>query len=107
MTSFVGREKEVFDFMRQRNIPVYHKSNLFTRDVQTAIRDFVRERENRDIVMLEVDALTADFLADLEKRGLIVPFRHHSYILQMPDYRLEPAKKEPATAETGQESVPA
>jgi hypothetical protein len=107
MTSFVGREKELFDYMRERNIPVYHHSNLFTRDVQTAIRDYIRERENRDIMTLEVDRLAAEFLDDLERRRVIVPFRPNSYTLELEEYRLEPAKKEETPAQTSQESVPA
>ena len=99
MDSFVGRETLLFDYMRAHGYPVYHQSNLFVRDVQAAIREYAREKEHRDIGTLEVDRLAAEFVADLERRGVAVPFRHQTYILQMEAYRLQPAATEEKTAE--------
>ncbi len=107
MTSFVGREKELFDHMREKGIPVYHLSNLFVRDIQAAIRDIARQKENTDIGTREIDRLAAEFVADLEKRGVIVPFRNNTYVLHMEEYRLKPVEKEASAEETDAEAVTA
>lgn len=104
MSSFVGRETELFDYMREHGYPVYHMSNLFVRDVQAAIREYMRKKENRDIGTLEVDRLAEEFIKDAEARGVITPFRNNTYILHLEKYRLEPvaateAETEEAAAE--------
>lgn len=106
--SFVGRERELFDHMRERGIPVYHLSNLFVRDIQAAIRDFAREKENTDIGTREIDRLAEEFVSDLEHRGVIIPFRNNTYVLHMEEYRLKSAKdEETETAASPSEAVPA
>ena len=100
MDSFIGRETLLFDYMRAHGYPVYHQSNLFTRDVQSAIREYMREKENRDIGTLEVYRLAEEFIVDLERRGVIVPFRNKTFILQMEQYRLHPKAKDEQEAET-------
>lgn len=106
MNSFVGRETVLFDYMREHGIPVYHKSNLFVRDVQAAVRGYMREKENEDIGTLEIDRLAAEFITDLEKRGIIVPFHNNTYVLHLESYQLQPVKAE-ETAETADAAVTA
>jgi hypothetical protein len=99
MKSFVGHEILLFDYMRERSLPVYHESILFVRDVQSAIRDYMREKENTVLGTLEVDRLADEFIADLELRGRIVPFGNNTYLLKFENYRL-PSTKAEAPAET-------
>ena len=54
---------------------------------------------SRDIGTLEVDRLAEEFIADLERRAVIVPFRNNTYILQMEQYRLQPKAKDEQEAE--------
>ncbi|MFZ1729268.1 MAG: hypothetical protein WBQ23_01465 [Bacteroidota bacterium] len=107
MTSFIGREKELFDFMRKRKIPVYHRSNIFLRDIQAAIREFTREIDDRDLGTREIDRLAAEFVSDLEKRGVIEQFRPNTYILHLEEYQLKPAVKETPADEPAKEAVTA
>lgn len=108
MTSFIGREKELFDFMRQRGIPVYHLSNLFVRDIQAAIREISRDHENHDPGTREIDRLAAEFLSDLEKRGVIELFCPNTYVLHLEDYRLSPViAAEPSAEKSAAEAVSA
>ncbi len=107
MTSFIGREKELFDFMRKRGIPVYHLSNIFVRDIQAAIREFTRAIDDRDLGTREIDRLAADFVTDLEKRGIIVPFATNTYILHQEEYRLKPVEDEVPEEEAAEESAKA
>lgn len=98
MYSFVGEEKKLFDYMRTRGFPVYHRSNLFFRDIESAIRDYLREREGRDTSLRILERMTTDFIADLQSRGIIVPFTKNTYILHLEDYRLKPAGKDEETS---------
>lgn len=106
MTSFIGRERELFDFMRQRGIPVYHLSNLFMRDIQAAIRDFSRDKNDKDLGTREIDRLASEFASDLEKRNVIVAFRPNTYTLHMEDYQLKPAIEESRVEDGATETVP-
>ena len=106
MKSFVGREILLFDYMRERSFPVYHESILFVRDVQSAIRDYMREKENTVLGTLDVDRLADEFISDLELRGLIVLFRNNTYLLQLENYRL-PSTKAEAPAEKDAEAATA
>ncbi|MFA6232569.1 MAG: hypothetical protein WC824_00100 [Bacteroidota bacterium] len=106
MTSFIGRERELFDFMRQRGIPVYHLSNLFIRDIQAAIRDFYRDKNDKDLGTREIDRLASEFVSDLEKRNVIVAFRPNTYILHMEDYQLKPTIEESRVEGGATEAVP-
>lgn len=96
MTSFIGREKELFDFMRKRGIPVYHRSNIFVRDIQAAVREFTREIDDKALGTLEIDRIADEFVSDLEKRGIIIPFRANTYTLQLEEYQLKPVVEEKA-----------
>ncbi|MBR9978796.1 MAG: hypothetical protein KFH87_11985 [Bacteroidetes bacterium] len=103
MYTFVGEEKELFDYMRTRGFPVYDRSNLFLRDIESAIRDYLREREGRDVGLRVLEHMTTDFIADLQARGIIVPFIKNTYILHLEDYRLKPAIND---EESGSEEEP-
>jgi hypothetical protein len=106
MQSFIGKKKEVFDFMRAHNFPVYHASNIFYRDLEYAIRDYVRVHEKKDIGTRETGRLTAAFVEDLEKQDVLRPFAKNTWVLNDPEYLLPPettaddaANVSPATAD--------
>ncbi|MDX9757975.1 MAG: hypothetical protein RBU27_02345 [Bacteroidota bacterium] len=100
MKSFVGSETVLFDYMRAQGIPVYHKSNLFVRDVQAAIRGYMRDITHKDIGTLAVDRLAEEFLADLRTRGIAVPYAGNAFTLHLDSYQLKPRKEEQAAEET-------
>ncbi len=88
MRSFVGKKKELFDFMRANDFPVYHASNIFYRDMQYAIRDYVRVHEGKDIGWRECEALAAPFVRDLEEKDVLRPFARNTWVLNDPAYLL-------------------
>ncbi|MDT8325036.1 MAG: hypothetical protein RRA94_13060 [Bacteroidota bacterium] len=101
MRSFVGKKNELFDFMRDNDFPVYHASNIFYRDLQYAIRDYVRAKEGKDIGWRESDALAATFVRDLEEKDVLRPFSRNTWVLNDTQYLL------PSTAETTEEEIAA
>ena len=100
MRSFVGKKKELFDFMRANDFPVYHASNIFYRDVQYAIRDYVRVHEGKDVGRRESDTLASDFVNDLVTKGVMKPFSRNTWILNDTDYLL-PSTAGDSAAGTG------
>jgi hypothetical protein len=94
MHSFAGKERELFDYMRERGFPVYHLSNLFVRDIESAMRDYLRDRQGRDIGLRVLEKMTREFIEDLRSRGIIEPFSKNTYVLHLEDYRLKPATVE-------------
>lgn len=91
--SIVGKEKELFTFMKQRGYPVYHMSNMFLRDIQYGIRDYYRTTFGKDIGSRKSDTFAENFIADMESKGLLRRFTHNTWILLMPEF-LNPAKTE-------------
>ncbi len=104
MRSFVGKKKELFDFMRANDFPVYHASNIFYRDLQYAIRDYVRVHEGKDVGTRESDALAKAFVKDLEAKGVMKPFSHNTWILDDAEYLLPSTAEDSATKSEGAEA---
>ena len=102
MDSFIGKEKELFDYMRQNGFPVYHLSNFFYRDIQYAIRDFIRDHSGKDIGSRKMERLAEEFVADLEGRNILRPQAANTWVLFDERYRLpsEKEKEVSAAAET-------
>lgn len=93
MKSFVGRETELFDFMRAQGYGVYHLSNVFLRDIQYAVRDYHRVHEQKDIGTRASDRIAWELVQDLEKRGIFRPQAEKTWVLFDERYRL-PSQKE-------------
>jgi len=90
----VGKEKILFDYMRENGYAVYHRSNLFLRDIQYGIRDYFRSNHNTDIGSRVSDSTAAAFVADLEKRDLIRKSSRNTWILNMEEYLNPPHVEE-------------
>ncbi|MCB2204322.1 hypothetical protein KQI65_06190 [bacterium] len=88
MQTFVGKKKELFDFMRENDFPVYHASNIFYRDLQYAIRDYIRVHEGKDIGTRKMEELAREFVADLEREGILKPFARNTWLLNDVEYLL-------------------
>lgn len=93
MKSFVGRETELFDFMRAQGYGVYHLSNVFLRDIQYAVRDYHRVHEKKDIGTRASDRIASELVEDLEKRGILRPQAEKTWVLFDEHYRL-PSQQE-------------
>ena len=98
--SIIGKEKELFAFMKENGYPIFHQSNMFLRDIQYGIRDYYRSTYHKDIGSRKSDAYAKDFITDLESKGLLKRFTHNTWILQMIEFLNPPKveeKKETAT----------
>lgn len=91
--SIIGKEKELFTFMKEHGYPIFHLSNMFLRDIQYGIRDYYRKSYNKDIGTRKSDAFAKDFITDLESKSILQRFTHNTWILHMEDF-LNPMKVE-------------
>ena len=99
LKELIGNEHELFAFMMDHGFPVYHRSNMFLRDVEYAVRDYYRARHGIDLGTRKSDAIATEFIADLERRGVLKPYALHAWILNDERY-LKPAPvKEEAVPE--------
>ena len=107
MKTFIGSEHELFDFMKQDGLPVYHLSNMFLRDIQYAIRDYHRLHEGKDIGTRKSDELADAFVKDLVQRGVLIPRGEKTWLLNDDRYLLPTQKEqeEPASEDTPAEAT--
>ena len=47
----------ILDFMKSKGYPVFHKSNIFRRDIEYAIRDYSRTKTRKDLPTLKLGSL--------------------------------------------------
>jgi hypothetical protein len=94
LQELLNGEETLFAFMVEHGYPVYHKSNMFLRDVQYAVRDYYRERHGIDIGTRKADAIAAEFIAGLERRGVLKPYARQAWILNDERYLKQPAVQE-------------
>ncbi len=94
-----GKEKEILAFMKETGYPVFHRSNMFYRDFQYAVRDYYRDKHKVDIGSRESDARGEAVIRALEAAGILVPATPNVWILHMEEY-LNPPKAEEKKAET-------
>jgi len=102
MKSFVGRETELFDFMRDQGYGLYHLSNVFLRDIQYAVRDYHRVHERKDIGTRASDRIARELVDDLEKREILRRQAEKTWVLYDERYRL-PSQKEQEDSEAATE----
>ncbi len=99
-----GREQDLLTFMKENGYPVFHRSNIFLRDVQYGVRDYYRDRHGIDIGSRESDYIAGAVIKALEADGRLNRISEMVWILNMEEFLnpvKDPEKKEAAkTAET-------
>jgi hypothetical protein len=98
MHTVVDNDTELLDFMREHGFPVFHLSNIFYRDFQYGVRDFLRAREGVDVGARKADEIAAQVIADMESRRILQPHSRNTWILHHERYRLARKKDEKAPA---------
>ena len=94
-TAVLDRRTEVLAFLKSR-FPLYHKSNVFFRDIQYGIRLFL-ERNGIRAGYPESETIAHAFVAALERDGILVGIDSQSWALNYPEFRT-PVTKPPPSA---------
>ena len=88
--------RDVLDFLRTR-FPVFHRSNLFLRDVQYGIQAMFVQKGVR-VSYADAEEIAGAFVEKLEKDKILVPIDRQSWVVHYPDYRTPVRKKAEAPA---------
>ncbi len=91
--SVVGKEKELFTFMKEKGYPIFHLSNIFLRDIEYGIRDYYRAHTKKDIGTRTSILLASEFVKALEEKNIIAPLSKNTWLLQMPEFLNKPKEE--------------
>ncbi|HZK76988.1 MAG TPA: hypothetical protein VFD13_08780 [Candidatus Kapabacteria bacterium] len=83
---FFGNPEVLLGFMRRTRKPVFHKSNVFFRDIQYAIRDYFDTVEREPVSMPEAERMARDVVEDYTERGLLRKVGNQAYLLESPEW---------------------
>ena len=73
-------------YMRQTRKPVFHKSNVFFRDIQFAIRDYFDTVVRKPITLTEAEVMAAEVVRMYTASGLLREVNNLAYVLHAPDW---------------------
>jgi hypothetical protein len=95
----VNSEKEILAFLKSQ-YPLYHMSNVFFRDIQYGIQKMF-ERKDVKIGYADAEKIAKAFVAQLERKKILVRIDGQSWVLQYPEFRKPPVKTAPAAKPAG------
>ena len=81
---YFGNPEVLLGFMRQMRKPVFHKSNLFFRDIQFAVHDYFETVERKPITMPEAEQMTRDIVELYKVSGVLREVNNQAYRLDGP-----------------------
>ncbi len=87
----LGSPQEVLTALRSR-LPIFHKSNLFFRDVQFGLQALLAA-DNARISNRDAEALARTFVEALEKGKLLLPIDHQTWMVNNPDFQTATRKR--------------
>src|SRR5437016_452706 len=83
---YFGNPEVLLGFMRRTRKPVFHKSNVFFRDVQFAIRDYFDTVEREPVTLLEAERIAEQVIAMYERLGLLRKVNNQAWVLDSPEW---------------------
>jgi hypothetical protein len=80
----INEERTVLNYLKAR-YPLYHKSNVFFRDIQFGIKHYL---ESRDIKLkyTESEVLANEFISHLQSKGILRKLDEQIYLLNYPEF---------------------
>jgi len=104
----VDHRLEVLRFLKSK-FPIYHRSNVFFRDIQYGVQLFLLRRGAR-VSYQAADSIARALVAALEKEGVLVPVDRQSWAVNYPEFRTPQAapqaKPAPAAAKPAAGAAP-
>ena len=82
-----GNPEVLLGFMRRTRKPVFHKSNLFFRDIQFAVRDYFDVIERSPISTPEAERMARKIVEDYEQKGILRQVNNQAYRLEYPEWK--------------------
>ena len=82
-----GNPEVLLGFMRRTRKPVFHKSNLFFRDIQFAVRDYFDVIERSPISTPEAERMARKIVEDYTQKGILRKVNNQAYRLEYPEWK--------------------
>jgi hypothetical protein len=86
----LSNETEVLTFLKSR-YPLYHLSNIFFRDIQYGIQQFL-ERKKMEVGYADAETIAKAFVEQLTKKKMLTAIDRQSWALNYPEFRKPPVK---------------
>jgi len=80
----INEEKTVLNYLKVR-YPLYHKSNVFFRDIQFGIKHYLESREIK-LTYTESEVLAQEFINHLQTKGILKKISNQIYLLNYPEF---------------------
>ncbi len=84
--SALSDPNELFGFMRRTRKPVFHKSNVFFRDIQHAIGSYAESVEHIVLTRHGVERMANDFVERCIATGVLRKVSNQAYLLNLPAF---------------------
>ena len=101
-----AKPKEFFEFMKTMKMGVFHNSNVFFRDIQYAISEFIRVREQRLPRYTEAEKLAKGVVEAFERENILDRIGGQAYRLNFPGFVEPPSAPKPAAPAPKTETSP-
>ncbi len=81
---YFGNPEVLLGFMRQTRKPVFHKSNLFFRDIQHAVHDYFESVEHEQVSLPEAERMAKEIVQLYTQQGVLREVNNQAYRLEGP-----------------------
>ena len=72
---------------------IFHNSNVFHRDVQYVLTDYVMKKENKMMPVAKSELLAFQVESEFEKKGIFKKLNEKSWVLNYPDFTTKKVEK--------------
>jgi hypothetical protein len=83
---FFGNPEVLLGFMRRTRKPVFHKSNVFFRDIEYAIRDYFDTVEREPVTLPEAERMARNVVELYTQSGILREVNNQAYVLDSPEW---------------------
>jgi hypothetical protein len=81
---YFGNPEVLLGFMRQTRKPVFHKSNVFFRDIQHAVHDYFESVEHENVSLPEAERMAKEIVQLYTQQGVLRQVNNQAYRLEGP-----------------------
>ncbi len=81
---YFGNPEVLLRFMRQTRKPVFHKSNVFFRDIQHAVHDYFESVEHEQVSLPEAERMAKEIVQLYTQQGVLREVNNQAYRLEGP-----------------------
>ncbi len=76
---------EFLKFLKTQ-FPLYHKSNVFFRDLQYGIMEYFEKEKKDKVKYAEAEKIAEEFVTFMEKKEIFKKLDHQTWVLNYPDF---------------------